>query len=719
MSKVYTPYHFAPLSKWVYMPDWAHLVSQDVPFEDGYSGMIEYNLTNMTALCVGDKKDEGNVLRIARNPLGTPVIPGSSLKGMLRNVLDISSFGKFNQIDDKQLSYRDISGGSDYLNNVIKKNTPISGWIKYDNKKQAWTFTRCQFAKVHHDEIKSDLKVTISNTDLAIERYAKLPLTSNYKAKISEPRGKQKNCWAENIGHGDTEGQFVFTNERIKGPGDASFYNFSYFFYAKQSEVSSDDIQKQVDNLFSNHRSKTAKVGGVEYDQVDYIRQHAHPEYGIPVFALMKEGGVHSFGFAKMPRVSYKHSTQALINKSSKEHTEQSYFSLSELIFGALREEGYGLKSRVNFSDAVLQTKEDSDTYGPVVLSAPKSSFLGAYIEQSDPENYKSYDHDDAEVSGWKRYPIKQTFEENELSNDNLAVQSKLEMLSADHSFKGHISFHNLKKEELAALVWVLTLNDSHNHYHSLGHGKPLGAGAVQLSIDTNNSSIFSNNGSQTQFDVAKYVNAFTAHMDTQITPKGKWLQTPQLKYLLAMSDSMISDYNEFKYMPLESKTVDSYQKAKSLRLAIDPIEYEGKALSRSEYSPERRGSESFAKGRLAGLFDKESNYHKDLQQMADEKAILAERDLEKAKQEEEKAALKDASPFDKNLGLLTLLVTDQDSLSKTEKKNKANELRAITKELKELTLTPDELVQLIAQVNQITIAEKDTQKLLKWLNNQ
>ncbi|MFD2230664.1 TIGR03986 family CRISPR-associated RAMP protein [Alkalimarinus sediminis] len=714
MSKVYTPYHFAPLSKWVYMPDWAHLVSQDVPFEDGYSGMIEYNLTNMTALCVGDRKDKNNVLRIARNPLGTPVIPGSSLKGMLRNVLDICSFGKFNQIDDKQLSYRDISAQSDYLNKIIKNNPPIAGWIKYDVKKQVWTFTKCKFAKVHHDVIKSDLKIAISNEDKAIERYAKLPLTSNYKATISEPRGKQKNCWAENLGKGDIEGQFVFTNKRIKGQGDANFYNFSYFFYGKQSEISSDTIQQEVDNLFSNHRSVTAKVGGVEYDQVDYIQKHSHPEHGIPVFALMMRGKVHSFGFANMPRVSYKHSTQSLLDNLSKEHSEPSYFSLSELIFGALRDEGYGLKSRVNFSDAVLQTKERSVTSGPVVLSGPKSSFLGAYIEQTEPENYKSYDHDDAELSGWKRYPVKPMFEENELSNDNQAVQSKLEMLSPSHEFKGHISFHNLKKEELASLVWVLTLNDSLGHYHSLGHGKPLGAGAVQISIETNNSLIISNDGRQTEFDVAKQVEAFVAHMDAQVTPKGKWLQTPQLQYLLAMCSDNVSFDNDFKYLPLTS-----FKEIKNKKSAIDLIEYGGELLSRSKHSPERRGSMSFAKGRLAGLFDKDSNYHKDLQQMAEEKAILAERDLEKAKQEEEKAALEDASPFDKNLGLLTLLVADQDSLSKTEKKNKANELRSITKELKELTLSPDELAQLVAQVSQITIAEKDTQKLLKWLNNQ
>ena len=66
MTTVTAPYHFVPLSKWVYMPDWAHIVSHDVPFEDGVSGVIDYHLTNHTPLCVGDTKDAQNVLRSHR-----------------------------------------------------------------------------------------------------------------------------------------------------------------------------------------------------------------------------------------------------------------------------------------------------------------------------------------------------------------------------------------------------------------------------------------------------------------------------------------------------------------------------------------------------------------------------------------------------------------------------------------------------------------------------
>ena len=42
-------------------------------------------------------------------PDGTPAIPGSSLRGMIRTVLEIASFGKMQLVDDKRTTVRDLS----------------------------------------------------------------------------------------------------------------------------------------------------------------------------------------------------------------------------------------------------------------------------------------------------------------------------------------------------------------------------------------------------------------------------------------------------------------------------------------------------------------------------------------------------------------------------------------------------------------------------------
>ncbi|MEZ9304621.1 TIGR03986 family type III CRISPR-associated RAMP protein [Vibrio breoganii] len=711
-QKVHAPYHFVPLSKWVYMPEWAHLVSHDHPFEDGHSGVIEYTLRNNSPLCVGSDKD-GNLVRFARNPAGIPVIPGSSLKGMLRNVLDIAGFGKFNQFDDFKLSYRDISSKSAYLD-LIANNKPVPGWINYDEESEKWVFHKCSVAKIHHEEIKERLGIAVSNEDNAIKRYQKLPLSSSMRADISAPKGMKKNRWAESIGKGSTEGHLVFTNPRVLGQGDKRSYNFSYFFFNRQGIATTDNIQQQVHNLFENHRSISEKVNGQELDQVDYLQRNKHPEYGIPVFALMMRGEVQSFGFANMPRVSYKHSSLDLVDNLASEHSEDSYFSLSELLFGTLREGGYGLKSRVMFSDATLTSKETSIASQPVVLNSPKPSFLAAYIEQPIASDYASYGYQNeketAKLAGWKRYPVMRDFKENRPSNDNENVQTRLELLTENHNFSGRIAFHNLKTEELAALIWVLTLNGSQDHYHTLGHGKSLGAGSVQfeLSLDSK-----TNSGSSDDRSILDWVDLFVLHMNEQMV-KGEWLQTPQLKHLLALCDEYISDENDFSAHDLKE-----FQKIKNDKAAIEPLSYNGATLSRVNSAPQRSGSVAFGKGRLSGLINKDSDLHLELHELAD--ARQEEKQKQKKKQELTKAAqaLQDAPVIEKSLGLLQHIVIGQEGATASFKKDKAKEIRSIGKELKQESLSKDEVHALCEVLTSINIAEKDVQKLIKWLEKQ
>ena len=56
MSQLTAPYRFVPLSALVMLPDWADLVSHDMPFADGVSGELSYRITAHTRLCVGGEQ---------------------------------------------------------------------------------------------------------------------------------------------------------------------------------------------------------------------------------------------------------------------------------------------------------------------------------------------------------------------------------------------------------------------------------------------------------------------------------------------------------------------------------------------------------------------------------------------------------------------------------------------------------------------------------------
>lgn len=103
---VRAPYAFVPLSDKVFFPDWADLVSHDVPFKDGWCGEVEIEINTVTPLVVGAERNRlsngGGDVRPFCLPGGPYAIPGSSLQGMIRNVLEIATFGRIGPFMDKR-----------------------------------------------------------------------------------------------------------------------------------------------------------------------------------------------------------------------------------------------------------------------------------------------------------------------------------------------------------------------------------------------------------------------------------------------------------------------------------------------------------------------------------------------------------------------------------------------------------------------------------------
>lgn len=99
LTDIKAPYNFVPLDPLVVCPDWADRVAQDVPFADGLSGHLDLTLEARTPVFV---RDPSNGEQFCRFPDGSPGIPGTSIKGMLRNVIEIASFGRMDRIADRR-----------------------------------------------------------------------------------------------------------------------------------------------------------------------------------------------------------------------------------------------------------------------------------------------------------------------------------------------------------------------------------------------------------------------------------------------------------------------------------------------------------------------------------------------------------------------------------------------------------------------------------------
>ena len=159
------PYNFVPLAHKVVFPEWADQISIDQPFEDGISGTINVKYTAQTPGFFGNGKNKENGCSdnyTAAN--GKYAIPGSSLRGMLRNVIEIASFGKFNRVSDAALSVRDLQNRELYINYFTKTNGPKeyestskAGWLAFEDG--IWNLYPVKYHRIEDYDIEQYYKL--------------------------------------------------------------------------------------------------------------------------------------------------------------------------------------------------------------------------------------------------------------------------------------------------------------------------------------------------------------------------------------------------------------------------------------------------------------------------------------------------------------------------------------------------------------------------------
>lgn len=666
-AQVHAPYHFVPLSQWVYLPDWAHLVSHDHPFQDGLSGSIKLTLSNKTGLLVGadsEKKNQAPTLvKWARTPDGTLVIPGSSLKGMLRGFLEVATFAKFRQVDDNRYAYRDIRSSKRDNNyslpvyiSILKDTIVQAALLDFDSEKNIWLYRTCQHTRVYGKDLNAYLKTqsikkSIDNDrqeQSALDKYKIWPLNRPAIAFDFGEHFTQKDTprtCAVQLGKGDKKGIPVFVGHR---PGEGDDLDFNYVFYDVSNSPQAIEA-KLVNQMFAAHDEAL----------VQYLKENSHPEYGIPVFIRAKKdenGEIQAIGLAKMPKMLYESSVGDLAkNQQANLVNNSAAFDLCELMFGSLRDYGIGLKSRISFSDSLCTKNTKIQASPAVILGQPKASYLNAYLEQSHNDGkvrgeLKMYKKGET-LAGWKRYPAKPAFHADlpdDLKN-KVNVQSQLELLEPGATFSGSIVFHNLKPVELGALLWAI--NPDEAFYHGLGHGKSLGAGAVKLQASLE--LLYCNQGSKP--DAQTLIQDFVTHMNQHYPAKAdanNWQNSPQIRHLLAFGDLEDNRHKNLTYMPLQKKVAAvtySNSKSSGSRKALPNWQAGGQALNRKEdiatadtgYAPS---------GRLSELVDK---LVQDGTQLESMKTAIEKRQQEQEQQKME-ARKEMASPlFKAFLGLV------------------------------------------------------------------
>jgi CRISPR-associated protein (TIGR03986 family) len=603
------PYNFVPLSEKVIFPEWANNIYHDIPFSDGLSGEIKYTIKAKSPILIGsgkgkenrgDKKNTGinhlrrnedNVESYNNKPTEAPslnlfckdsdgnyFIPGTSLKGAFRSLLEILSFSKLSIYDDYAYSYRDLSNPK-YKKSLEAHNIHC-GWLTMESEKE-WKIEDCGIpGRISHEEIDKNLGTNFKND------YSKIPVDKK-PAKDKYERffnGKKfdfellhygfdttsneepfKKICRINKNNSGKQGTIVFTGQpsvRNYEKKTGKWLEFVFFdTNGKKYTVNEEKIKNFKLAYFNNEPNQSE-----DWKYWKYL-QKKNKDFKIPVFFVPDKSDKNSddkilhFGLSQLYKLPYKYKISDLIKG---DHKEKDKLDFVQCLFGFTsnnddKNDETGLKGRIQFGHAFL-SKDNSNLQESSninkILSSPKATFFPFYLIQqyNNVQGLLTYDDQKAQLAGFKRYPVRlnANIESIAESMENKKLLSKMRPLPEGTIFEGKVSFHNLKPVELGALLSALTLNDEEGCFHTLGGGKPFGFGKSKVHIESLNIV----NYDELKFENADYKNyifQFNEYVENKI---GKSLkETVQYKELVSMAKEYSDvDMDKFlNYMKLEN----------------------------------------------------------------------------------------------------------------------------------------------------------------------
>ena len=211
---------------------------------------------------------------------------------------------------------------------------------------------------------------------------------------------------------------------------------------------------------------------------------------------------------------------------------------------------------RVFFSDALYAGNTNGIWYNngepitPKILSNPKPTTFQHYLLQDkdkghDPNQKESLAHygtppSQTGIRGYKFYWHKGNAPQIKYeakSPDKKHPENVLTRISPIKSgvrFTSKIHFENLRPEELGVLCWVLMLQGKHGktYRHKIGMGKPLGMGAVKITLNNVHLSLRKDADEQTRGRYGKLIDG-----NTWFAPKTS-MKTPE-KFILDFENFM------------------------------------------------------------------------------------------------------------------------------------------------------------------------------------
>ncbi|PZX48286.1 TIGR03986 family type III CRISPR-associated RAMP protein [Algoriphagus chordae] len=580
------PYNFVPLNDKVVNPFWSEFVSHDKPFENAKSGTLQVKITAESPIFVrnGSKrkfkevKAENEKIELEEiidpefNHLnGKYFIPGASIKGMIRNLIEIMSFGSMeDKVDDIRYSVRDFQNNSIYPKSDLSKES-LCGWLRLVNG--SYYLRSCgRPGRIKHmdlDKISGPRKISAhyqnrGNVSKPKQKTAK-DKYDNFTFNKEGHRFRQEDE-EDGIGRrkfvidsaGVNTGTIVFSGQpgNRTEPNKGKQYEFIFF----EKDTAEVELGTKEDSIITNfYHAYYDHDRNQQGDDWKWRKAQLLKGESIPVFFRLKNdekpptaSNIKDMGLSLLYKITYKQSVRELIRNTQGEKLKKDF---AETLFGyATKNEA--LKGRVNISHAFAT---GSPTVLPMVkevLSGPKATYYPNYIAQNSADGkvsgyYKTMMDANAKIRGYKRYPVRSgdvthnPAPINERTGKpNEGVTTQFKPLAKGTEFSFTVNYHNLREEELGALFSALTFHLNEGFYHSIGMGKPLGYGKVKLDLQDIN-----------QDEALSAVKNYEGFMNWALnnsTPS--WHKSDEIKELFTMAKPHTQTDKDLKYMKMDMR---------------------------------------------------------------------------------------------------------------------------------------------------------------------
>ena len=479
------PYNFVSLGD-------INEIKREKRVKGNHSGKIKCSLKNLTPIFIGNKTDEKEEKTLTLKVEGNEkyVIPASTLKGELRNIIEVLTTSCIKNVEEERLDYRGLAGGRKNVFGIIKKfPTANDDGIILGADKVKVKFYNTIPKRKEPLEIENEFKK---------EGFYEIKVNDKYKNHISkdekpkdpkadDPKAINNFTQFENITRGGTIEAILWVSSDI--------YNKKYQkILVPNGKTYSFTMSEYEDLLYLIKQRKEAEEKNNKKFYINELKVR-----DTIIFEADDKGRAKNLTFSEIPRLRYKMSPLDLVPEEFHPCTTENLCFACRM-FGTIgdhtenkdgekkQEKITSMSSKIFISDALSINNKSKELEKKLILKSlgePHPSLTRFYLENNGTydKNFKIrgrkfYWHHQDKIEAEKNYSnYLKTISDPAPSTTN----STIWFLEPEQNFEFEITFKDLTDEELGILIYSLELEK--DLLHKLGKAKAFGFGSCEIKI--------------------------------------------------------------------------------------------------------------------------------------------------------------------------------------------------------------------------------------------